>query len=110
MCLLFINLLEDETEERGWRRGRARKWIKRRDTCGIFKLVEELRVEDTSAYKEMLRMDCETFDKILTATGPVFLKQQVVDGHKVISPAARLTLTLRFLATGETFRSLHFQA
>ena len=75
----------------------------------MFKLVEELRVEDTQAYKEMLRMDCETFDKILTAIGPVISKQQVVGGHKVISPAARLTLTLRFLATGETFRSLHFQ-
>ena len=30
-------------------------------------------------------------------------------GHKAISAAERLTLTLRFLATGETFRSLSFQ-
>ena len=57
----------------------------------------------------MLRMNCKTFDEILTAIEPVISKRQVVGGHKVISPAARLTLTLRFLATGETFRSLHFQ-
>ena len=36
-------------------------------------------------------------------------KRQVIGGHKVISPAERLTLTPRFLATGETFRSLSFQ-
>lgn len=75
----------------------------------MLKLVEELRVEDTAAYKEMLRMNFETFQEILTAIGPEITKHQVVGGHRVISPAARLTLTLRFLATGETFRSLHFQ-
>ena len=66
-------------------------------------------MEDTAAYKEMLRMNCETFEEILTAIGPEITKHQVVGGHRVISPAARLILTLRFLATGETFRSLHFQ-
>lgn len=71
--------------------------------------MEKLRVEDTAAYKEMLRMNCETFEQILTAIGPEITKHQVVGGHRVISPAARLILTLRFLATGETFRSLHFQ-
>ena len=30
-------------------------------------------------------------------------------GGKPIVPAERLALTLRFLATGETFQSLHFQ-
>lgn len=112
-CLLVIDLLEecteDESGERWWKRGRTREWIKRRNERGMLKLVEELRVEDTAAYKEMLRMNFETFQEILTAIGPEITKHQVVGGHRVISPAARLTLTLRFLATGETFRSLHFQ-
>ena len=52
-CLLVINLLEeDEFGERWWKRGRTREWIKRRDERGMLKLVEELRVEDTAAYKE----------------------------------------------------------
>ena len=109
-CLLVINLLEeDESGERWWKRGRTRKWIKKRNERGMLKLVEELRAEDTAAYKEMLRMNCETFDEILTAIGPEITKHQVVGGHRVISSAGRLILTLRFLATGETFRSLHFQ-
>lgn len=72
-------------------------------------IVQELRIEDTNGYKEMMRMAHEQFLKILTAIEPSVTKRQVIGGHKVISPAERLTLTLRFLATGETFRSLSFQ-
>ena len=81
----------------------------RRKERGMLKLVEELRVEDMAAYKDMLHMNCETFAEILTTFGPEITKHQVVGGHRVISPATRLILTLRFLATGETFCSLHFQ-
>lgn len=66
-------------------------------------------MEDTAGYKEMMRMNYETFRKILTAIEPIITKRQVVGGHKVITPSARLTIALRFLATGETFRSLQFQ-
>ena len=81
----------------------------RRKERGMLKLVEELRVEDTAAYKDMFHMNCETFAEILTVFGPEITKHQVVGCHRVISPATRLILTLRFLATGETFCSLHFQ-
>jgi len=38
-------------------------------------LVEELRrVEDTAACNKMLRINCETFEEILTAIGPVTAK------------------------------------
>ena len=77
-CLLVIDLLEecteDESGEHWWKRGRTREWIKRRNESGMLKLVEELQVEDTPAYKEMLRMNCETFEEILTAIGPVITK------------------------------------
>lgn len=72
-------------------------------------IVQELRIEDTNGYKEMMRMAHEQFLETLTAIEPSVTKRQVIGGHKVISPAERLTLTLRFLATGETFRSLSFQ-
>ena len=40
----------------------------------MLKLVEELWVADTAAYKKMLRMKCETFEEMLTANGPVITK------------------------------------
>ena len=43
------------------------------------------------------------------AIEPLVMKRQVIGGHKVISPAERLTLTLCFLAAGKLFRSLSFQ-
>ena len=51
----------------------------------------------------------EQFLEILMAIEPLVRKRQVIGGYKVISSAERLTLTLRFLATGQTFRSLSFQ-
>ena len=33
-----------------------------------------MRVEDTAAYIEMFRMNCEVFEEILTAIGPVTTK------------------------------------
>ena len=66
-------------------------------------------MEDTTGYKEMMRMNYETFREMLTAIEPIITKRQVVGRHKVIAPSARLTIALRFLATGETFRSLQFQ-
>lgn len=75
----------------------------------MYRLVEELRVEDTESYKEMMRMNYETFIEILTAIEPEISKVQVMGGHKTIKPAVRLTVALRFLATAETFSSLHFQ-
>ena len=56
-----------------------------------------------------MRMNNETFIEILTAIEPEISEVQVMGGHacKTIKPAVRLTLVLLFLATGETFSSLH---
>ena len=57
----------------------------------------------------MKRMSPEQFTEILNAIEPDICKQSTKMGGEPISPAERLALTLRFLATGESFRSLHFQ-
>ena len=66
--------MDDESGERWWKRGRTREWINRRNESGMLILVEKLRLEDTAAYKEILRMNCETFEEILTAIGLVITK------------------------------------
>jgi len=48
--------MDDESGERWWKRGRTREWINRRNESGMLILVEKLRLEDTAAYKEILRM------------------------------------------------------
>ena len=43
-------------------RGLTRKWIQRREEEGMYaNLVQELLVEDTRTYREMMRMSYESF-------------------------------------------------
>ncbi|XP_068674609.1 uncharacterized protein [Montipora foliosa] len=106
---MLVLLICDE-EENKKKRGKTRKWIKRREEKGYFcNIVKELRTEDLSGYREMMRMNYNQFLTILLVLEPHISKKQVIGGHKTISAAERLTLTIRFLASGETFRSLCFQ-
>ena len=52
-------------------------------------------------------MSPDQFKEILNATEPG--KQSTKMGGEPIAPVERRALTLRFLATGESFWSLHFQ-
>ena len=107
--LLVVELCEEE-KERWWKRGKTRSWIKRRDQLGYFAtIVQELRIEDCAGYKEMLRMDHEQVVEICSLIDKEITPLETLFGHKAISSMARLTLTLRFLATGETYRSLSYQ-
>ena len=106
--LIMLELIEGE-DERKWKRGPTRKWMERREEQGYYdNIVRELSIEDTAAYKEMMRMSYEEFLHILIIEKDI-TPTQIFGGHKVIPAKARLTVTIRFLATGETFRSLSFQ-
>ena len=55
-------------------------------------------------------MSCESFKKILGFIKPhITPKDSVVIGAQLIRPAERLVPAIRFLATGETYRSLSLQ-
>ena len=84
--------------------------MKKRKEQGYYdNIVRELSIEDTAAYKEMMHMSYEEFLYILNIIEKDITPTQIFGGHKVIPAKARLTVTIRFLATGETFRSLSFQ-
>ena len=111
-ALLGVNILESlEEKETKNKRGKTRQWIQRREEKGFYtNIVEELQVEDTKTYEEMLRMNYDTFKFILKKTEQDITPTTLMSGGlKTISPGDRLTLTLRYLATGECYRSLSFQ-
>ena len=84
-------------------RGRTRRWIQRRATKGYNNnIVKELRFEDTQGFSDMFRMNYSTFQEVLRYIEHEITPNEVMGGHRVISPGERLTLTLRFLSTGET--------
>ena len=54
----------------------------------------------------MMRIDFKYFNEILNLIVPDITPQEIIGRNNVISAAERLTVTLRYLATRETFQSL----
>ena len=108
------SIFDNRLHDRWWweeTRGSTRKWIRQREEEGMYaNLVQELLVEDTRTYKEMMRMSYKSYRKILGFIEPhITSKDSVVIGGQIIIPAERLVLAIRFLATGETYCSLILQ-
>ena len=69
----------------------------------MFQTVIKSSLQDTPAFKEIMRMSPDQFKEILNATEPYICKQSTKMGGKPIVPVERRALTLRFLAAGESF-------
>ncbi|XP_065061359.1 uncharacterized protein LOC135688440 [Rhopilema esculentum] len=106
-----MEVLEDKDELDGnAKRVKTRSWMRRRGEKGCFdNIFAELSAEDTSSFREMIRMSKEDYNYILIKIEKYITPNQIIGGHEIINAKARLALTLRFLATGETYRSLCFQ-
>ena len=70
----------------------------RRETQGaVSNLVQELGQEDPEAYRSYFRLSKENFREVLSLVEPDIRKQNTVM-RESLSPAQRLSITLRFLA------------
>ena len=78
-----------------------------RKEFGHSKLLDELRCTEPSDFRNFLRMNEDSFDELLELVRPFIIKQDT-NMRDAISPADRLSITLRFLATGNTFEDLKF--
>ena len=84
----------------------TKQWLLRRDDLGAFDtLLAELRMEDQACFLNFLRVSPGIFDSLLDQVSPIIRKKDTTY-RKSISPAMRLAITLRFLATGKYFRCL----
>ncbi len=80
-----------------------------RERRGVFHTtLPTMEASDTKKWKNYLRMDSHLFNALLQSVQASIWKQDTVM-RQPISPAERLALTLRYLATGESFTSLHYQ-
>ncbi|KAK5648293.1 hypothetical protein RI129_003185 [Pyrocoelia pectoralis] len=87
----------------------CRKWLQRRaEGQGVLTMLnDELLNEDPASYRNFLRLTSEQFDILLVKIGSHITKQDTVK-RESISVRSRLEVTLRFLATGESYRSLMY--
>lgn len=81
-------------------------WIQRREELGASsRLLKELKEEDPETYRNVLRMTAPQFQELLELVEPLIKKQNTVF-RQAIPCKTKLEITLRYLATGDSFRSL----
>ena len=105
-------LLLDEEEEVA-RNNRAlwsnwvKPWLERHDELGVYNNIFQ-ELYETNSLKQYIRMDRMYFDYLVERLHPYLLKEDTVMGES-IKPAEQVGVFLRYVASGETFRSLEYQ-
>lgn len=69
--------------------------------------LSELVAEPSGEFQKFTRMSQTDFDNLLNKVLPAIAKQDT-QLRKAIPAKIRLAITLRYLATGDSFESLHF--
>lgn len=97
LLLLLKKKQENEKRRKLW----SRRWLlRRREESVAFRLMRELREEDPATLRHWIRLDREQFEELLAQVTPLIEKQDT-NMRQAVTPAERLTLTLRYLASGE---------
>ena len=108
--IVIAQILVDRQRRRRPRPRRywVKPWLSRRLDYGHYdRLMRELEAEDVVSFRNFVRMDPAMFREVLQRVGPRIEKYDTWF-RKSINPGCRLAITLRFLATGEKYRSLMF--
>lgn len=93
------------------RQMKKKMWVRdiflQRKAQGAFhNLLKEMRLTDKNKYFNYLRMTPTQFDLLLHKIGPSISKNDF--RRETISPAERLSLTLRYLASGDSMVSVSY--
>lgn len=109
--LLLSDSEDDEEPPVGKRSVWVREWLEKREQEGAYaKLLVELRYGDSGEQKlfqNFLRMSHSDFDYLLQLVKPLIEKSDT-PMRRAIPAGERLAVTLHYLATGQSFRSLQF--
>ena len=97
----------DSNKARRKRRKWSKGWYLKCDTYGHLKLLNELRATEPDDFRNFLRMDAPSFDELLGLVESSIRKQDTIM-RPSIPASERLSITLRFLASGNSYEDLKF--
>ena len=108
-CLLPLFYLRQRRKRK--QRYRKKYWIRdifrSRFLLGEYHtLVKEMHENDHESFYKYFRMTPERFDNLLLLVGPMLTKKSLY--REPISAGERLSVTLRFLATGDSQQTISF--
>jgi hypothetical protein len=96
-------LEKKEKRKRTW----VEKWIRRINMYGASNiLLKELAEENPSEYVRHLRMSSEKFDELLVMIEPS-IRKKASAMRMAIPTRTKVEITIRYLASGDSFRTLH---
>jgi hypothetical protein len=103
-----MQLIKKEKKRRRRRRCWVRDWISRREAmCPSRTLSNDVLISNPEDYKGMLRMTPENVDYLLEKVYPHIVKMDT-PCLLAVPPKVKFEVTLRYLATGDSFKSLEF--
>lgn len=103
--VLALESMEPKKKRR--RKVWTKDWLKKRHEFTHDNLLQELVISSPLDYNNFLRMDKETFIDLLGMVMPLIWKVDT-KMRDAISASERLSSTLRFVATGQSFEDLKF--
>lgn len=105
---VIISSLVKKKKQKKNRRWWMTHLFKRRTLQMRRDLLVDLALEPiTGQFQNFARMSVEDFEHLLSEVGPEIMKKDTVL-RKAISTKERLLITLRFLATGDSYTSLQY--
>ena len=87
------------------KRRRMKEWLEKRNGYTHENLLKDLRLSEPSAFQNFLRLDATSFDELLKTITPQTEKGILLREMLFLQ---LLSITLRYLATGNTFEDLKF--
>nr|XP_027224553.1 protein ALP1-like [Penaeus vannamei] len=101
----YLSLKRAKKKRKQPKRLRIRQQSDRKEINVCHNLLKELCIEDSRGFYEYHRMSVEDFTELLNLVTP-FITKQETKLRKPIPPDHRLSVTLYYLATGHSRRSL----
>jgi len=86
----------------------VRQWLLKRHKYGWYEnLMKHLREGDVKSFKNFLRIDTEMFNQMVEDLTPR-LQKKATNFRKPLPPGLKLAITLRYLTTGDSYKSLSY--
>lgn len=98
---------DDDEDEIQTKRKWSKQWLLERRKYSHMNLLHELQSNEPTDFKNYLRMENHTFYELLNLVRP-YIEKQNTKLRESISAEERLVATLRFLATGRSYKDLKF--
>ncbi|KAK9708148.1 hypothetical protein QE152_g27378 [Popillia japonica] len=87
-------------KKRRWMEG----WLKKRNKYTHKNLLNDLRLSESNDFRNFLRLDGTSFDALLQVSTPRISNMNTMT-RDAIPPSQRLSITLRYLATGNSLKT-----